>query len=131
MTCKKCGRGGFIYPRDDEDTGNWPKIGERYGEVVAFETPYMVPHWFICDANPLGKGHRESLDAALTRTKQIELARKEKMQLYEYKPVPPGQKTMPFEKMSELDRKIAEKVAVMNLVLDDIKDLLAKKAADI
>lgn len=129
LTCKKCGRGGFYHPREGEDIGTWHRV-DKFGNVQAFERPFDAPHWYICPATVQGSEHREKMEEEMGDFQRREFQKREELHLTKKPTLAYGQKMLASEKLTELDRAIAEKVHIMELVLQEIKDLLARKAAD-
>lgn len=127
LTCKKCGGGGFYHPSEEEDTGSWNRI-DKFGNVNSFEKPFEVPHWYVCPATPQGTEHRQKMQEQLTRDQQEYVMQKDKERIDRKVPLPQGQKLLPSEKLTDLDRSIAEKLHVIELLIKEIKDILSQKS---
>ena len=130
LQCKKCGRGDFYHPTQDEDTGNWPKV-DRFGNIQAFERGFCVPHWYICPVNPQGNEHRTKMEAEMGDFVKREYQKREEIAIRNTPTQPHSQQHLPSEKLTPLDREISAKLNVMELILEDIKRLMQQKAADI
>jgi hypothetical protein len=129
LVCKKCGQGGLYHPSVNDNIEPWERI-DKFGNVQAFEPEFNVPHWYICSVNPQGKEHRQKRLEKMTQDQQELVLQKERERLEKKSPLPYGQKVLPSEKLTDIDRSITEKVHVIELLLDEIKKLLAQKAAD-
>lgn len=127
LVCKKCGKGGFYYPVEGADIGAWQRL-DKFGNVQAFESPFDVPHWYICPIDERGKDHRKKMEEEFTNYQKQELLQREEANNAKKRPLPEGQLRLPAEKLTDIDRSIAEKINVIELILEDIKRLLAQKA---
>ena len=128
-TCKKCGMEGLFYlPIEEEQRNNWDRI-DQWGRVVAFESPFDIPHWYICPEDARGSEHRKKLQEKMTKDQQEFIMQKEHDRINAKKPLAPGQRLLPSDKLTDIDRSIAEKVHVIELLIDEIKALLNQKAA--
>lgn len=130
LTCKKCNRGDFYHIQPGEHRGKWAWL-DNYNMVEAYESPFDVPHWTICPATPRGNEQRSKMEAEMQGFLKREYQKKEDMIVRDMPSHPPGQTHLPSEKLTPLDREIAAKLVVLEMCVDDIKRLIAKKAADI
>jgi len=129
LVCKKCGQGGLYHPSVQDNTEPWERI-DKFGQVQAFEPVFCVPHWYICPSNDRGKDNRKKRLEKMTQDQQAQVLEKERELMEQKKALPYGQKVLPSEKLTDIDRAITEKVHVIELLLDEIKKLLAQKAAE-
>jgi len=127
LQCKKCGRGDFYHPKEGEDIGTWHRV-DKFGNVQAFEHGFDAPHWYICPANPVGMDHRKKMEGEMTEFVKREYQKREDAATLKVTPHPPEQVRLPSEYLTPLDREISAKLNVMELILDDIKRLMAQKA---
>lgn len=127
LTCKKCGYGGFYHPSEEEDTSPWHRI-DKFGNVNSFEKPFLVPHWYVCPATPQGIEHRQKMLEQLRSDQQEYVMMKDRERIEKKVALPHGQKLLPSEKLTDHDRSIAEKIHVIELLIDEIKDILAQKS---
>jgi hypothetical protein len=130
LTCKKCGRGGFYHLQPGETRGKWGYL-DNYDNVQAFEPPFDVPHWSICPATTKGHEKRQALESEMTEFVKREYQKREDRAVEKVVSHPPEQTRLPSERLTSIDREIAAKISVMELILDDIKRLIGQKAADI
>lgn len=133
LVCKKCGESNLYHPKEDEDTGNWPRINDRFDPptVQAFERGFNIPHWYICDANPQGHEHRKKLMDQMSDFERRQTLKREEIAIRNTPTHPHSQQHLPSERLTPLDREISAKLNVMELILEDIKRLMQQKAADI
>ena len=59
-SCKKCGDSGFYYPNPYDET-KFDKL-DKFGNIVAFDPKYNVPHWYVCPSNPKGLENRRKIE---------------------------------------------------------------------
>ncbi len=127
LSCKKCGRGDFYHPAEGEDIGQWHRV-DKFGNVQAFERGFDAPHWYICPADPQGQEHRKKYEGQMTEFVKREYQKREDTAVQKVTSHPPDQTRLPSEHLTPLDREISAKLNVMELILDDIKRLMAQKA---
>ena len=131
LVCKKCDNSNLYHlDKSQPVLNNWHRVSLKFGHVEAFEKGYDVPHWYICPLNPMGKDHREKIEREMGTQRQAFLNQQEEIRLRDKPTLQYGQKMLPSERLSEIDRAVAEKVHVIEALVDDIKILLSHKAAE-